>query len=163
MNANVFFYDYYELLTVAILSITAIVGLYQIRQLINQVKAAVESNSINRLNALLSLEDNIAERRLRLSEAGIKLVELGKAKATRELHPGEFDTAELRYNEAKQMYLNGLDRLCYCLDRGLLNEDELRSEYRDVINAAIKDFKTDFQTGTPYRNIKKIYERWAET
>lgn len=61
------------------------------------------------------------------------------------------------------MYLNSLDRLCYCLEKDLLSENELRSEYRDVINRAIKDFKDDFNTGTPYRNIKKVYEKWADT
>ena len=135
------------------------VALHQLRELVRQVKAAVVANSIARLNALLSLEEAIAERRLRLSEAGISLAEIAKSGgATRD----DVTVAQLRLDEAIQMYLNALDRLCFCLLRGLLEEEELRAEYREVINAAVKDFAGKFNTGTEYRNVKKVYEKWAD-
>lgn len=154
----------YYLATVSIYSISAIVAflmlgiaIFHLHRLADQVKEAVKSNSLNRLNALLSIEQQIADRRQDLSEAGIAVAEL--TNSTDEI---KIDSASLRFNEAKQMYLNGLDRLCYCVEKKLLDDDEIRLEYRDIINIAIEDFKDDFQTGTPYRNIKKVYEKWAD-
>lgn len=156
----------YETLSIILYIISAIIALImliiavnQLKKLVNQVETAVEANSISRLQALLSIEDGIAERRLKLSETGIEVAELGKQKP---IDKDKLQIANLRFNEAKQMYLNGLDRLCFCLSKGLLKEDELRSEYREVISSAVKDFSDDFNTGTPYRNIKKVYEKWVD-
>lgn len=161
----------YELISTYIYIISAVIallmlgiGLYQITQLIQQVKASVESNTINRLTALLALEDTIGERRLRLSEAGIELAEMRKkSKTNPTVYNDSFDISKLKFDEAKQMYLNALDRLCFCLNRGVLSEEELRSEYRDVINRAVVDFADDFKTATPYRNVKKVFEKWADS
>ena len=156
----------YETLSIILYTITALIALImliiavsQLKKLVSQVKTAVEANTISRLNALLSIEDAIAERRLKLSEAGIAVAELGKQNP---MDKDKLQIANLRFDEAKQMYLNRLDRLCFCFHKGLLNEDELRSEYREVISLAVKDFADEFNTGTPYRNIKKVYEKWAD-
>ncbi|MFG5517925.1 hypothetical protein ACFJW3_12725, partial [Enterococcus faecalis] len=69
---------------------------------------------------------------------------------------------QLRLNEAKQMYLNALDRLCFCVNKELLDAEDMRLEYRDIIKAAVKDFPEDFTMATTYRNIKKVYESWAD-
>ncbi|MCK4819857.1 hypothetical protein KA005_29095 [bacterium] len=154
----------YNLATVIIYSISAGIALFllgvaiwQLRKLALQVEEAVKSNSISQLNALLALEQQIAERRLELSQAGIAVADLKDSN-----NSNEIDSASLRFNEAKQMYLNGLDRLCFCVLKGLLNDEEMRLEYREIISSAIKDFPEDFNTGTPYRNVKKVYEQWAD-
>ena len=134
------------------------IGLFQMRGLVQQVKQAVEANKISRLNALLGMEDSIVQRRRELGEAGIALVELKKTADEAEWKP-----AELRFDEAKQMYLNALDRLCFCLLNKVLDEEELRPEYREVVRVAVKDFEPEFGAGTDYRNIKKVHERWADT
>ena len=160
----------YEWITVFIFSISAIIALImvglaisQLKELTKQVKSANESNTLSRLMALLSLEDSIAERRLSLSEAGIDLTEQGKkAQSNSAVYKDSFEIAHLRFNEAKQMYLNGLDRLCFCLNKGFLIEEDLRAEYRDIITRAVNDFPDDFKTNTQYRNVKKIYEKWAD-
>lgn len=154
----------YNLVTVYIYSASALiafcmlgVAIYQIRKLASQIEIAVKSNSISQLNALLSLEQQIAERRLELSKAGIAVSELKNCTDNEKI-----DSASLRFNEAKQMYLNGLDRLCFCVIKSLLPDEDMRLEYRDTIKRAVDDFKDDFNTGTPYRNIKKVYEKWAD-
>lgn len=158
----------YQIWTIIIKVISTLGGLIlvgvaisRLSKLVTQVEAANEANSISRLNALLAIEDTIAERRLNLSETGIKLTEYKEDEDDND--QSKLKALELEYNEAKQMYLNALDRLCYSLDKELLSEEELRSEYRDVIRRAINDFEDEFKTGTPYRNIKKIYEKWADT
>lgn len=158
----------YEISSLVIWGLSALGGfllvgiaIRQLSNLVKQIETANEANSISRLNTLLSIEDTIAERRLKLSESGIKLAEYEKENDDES--QSKFQALQLEFDEAKQMYLNSLDRLCYCLDKDLLYENELRSEYRDVINRAISDFQEDFNTGTPYRNIKKVYEKWADT
>lgn len=155
--------ELYNILTVAIYSVSALIALsmlaiaiWQISKLTKQVEAAVKSNSIGELNALLALEELIADRRLRLSQAGIAVKEC-KDKSSE-----SFDSLVLQFDEAKQMYLNGLDRFCFCVLKGLLQDEDMRLEYREIIKTAIKDFSDDFGTGTPYRNIKKVYEKWAD-
>ncbi|CAK2647219.1 DUF4760 domain-containing protein [Vibrio crassostreae] len=153
----------YNLLTVIIYTVSAIIALImlgialsQLGQLTDQVTQAVKSNSISQLSALLALEQQIADRRLVLSEAAIAVSE---AENTGE---EEFTALELRLNEAKQMYLNALDRLCFCVNKELLDAEDMRLEYRDIIKAAVTDFPDDFTMATTYRNIKKVYESWAD-
>lgn len=155
--------EHYNLATVIIYSISALiafimlgVAISQLSKLTTQIEQAVKSNSISQLSALLALEQQIAERRRHLSEAGIEVAE-GASK-----NESEFKALQLRFDEAKQMYLNALDRLCFCVRKDLLNSEDMRLEYRDIINRAVNDFKDDFAINTPYRNIKNIYESWAE-
>ncbi len=154
----------YNLVTVYIYIVSAVIALlmlatavWQLRKLALQVEAAVKSNSISQLNALLSMEQQIAERRKELSKTGIDLAELKKSNDQEKI-----DSAKLRFNEAKQMYLNALDRLCFCIIKSLLSDEDMRLEYRDTIKSAMRDFSEDFTPGSPYRNISKIYEKWAD-
>ncbi|HFQ5129981.1 hypothetical protein [Photobacterium sanguinicancri] len=153
----------YNLVTVIIYTVSAIIALVmlgialsQLGQLTAQVTQAVKSNSISQLSALLALEQQIADRRLVLSEAAIAVSEAENAGEE------EFTALKLRLNEAKQMYLNALDRLCFCVNKELLDAEDMRLEYRDIIKAAVKDFPDDFTMATTYRNIKKVYESWAD-
>lgn len=156
----------YNLVTVWIYSISAVVALlmlgvaiFQLTRLTSQVNQAVKSNAISQLNALLALEGQIVERRKNLGEVGIELAELS---GNDDVSESKVTALKLRFDEAKQMYLNALDRLCFCVKKELLNSDDMRLEYRDIINRAVSDFKEDFGLDTPYRNIKKIYEIWAD-
>jgi len=139
-------------------------GQQNIRSVAEQVTAAVEANKISRLESLLTLEGAIADRRLVLREAGIKLAELAEAKKKgNPIEEYELQGASLRYTDAAEMYLNALDRLCFCFLNGQRSEDELRSDYRDLINSAVrKDFKDELGSGTNHRNIVKVYERWVD-
>ncbi|MGR2821686.1 hypothetical protein ABMX69_10995 [Vibrio vulnificus] len=153
----------YNLATVWIYGISASIALlmlgvaiFQLTRLTSQVEQAVKSNAISELSALLALEQQIAERRRHLSEVGIEISEAENKPAQ------EFTAIALRFDEAKQMYLNALDRLCFCVNKDLLNSEDMRLEYRDIINRAVSDFEDDFGLSTPYRNIKKVYESWAD-
>jgi hypothetical protein len=54
-------------------------------------------------------------------------------------------------------------KLCFCLLNKVLDENELRPEYREIVRAAVKGFEPEFGAGTDYRKIKKVYERWSDT
>ena len=138
-------------------------GQENVSALTEQVKTAVEANKISRLESLLTLEGAISRQRLILSEAGIKLKRLidGK-KAGNEVEDFEIEAAKLHFEDSTEMYLNALDRLCSCFLNGILLEDELRADYRDLINSAVKkDFPEKMGTGTNHRNIVAVYQKWA--
>ncbi|MCF3098872.1 hypothetical protein EHZ86_16675, partial [Aeromonas australiensis] len=131
----------YNLVTVWIYSISAVVALlmlgvaiFQLTRLTSQVNQAVKSNAISQLNALLALEGQIVERRKNLGEVGIELAELS---GNDDVSESKITALKLRFDEAKQMYLNALDRLCFCVKKDLLNSDDMRLEYRDIINRAV--------------------------
>ncbi len=137
------------------------IGISQLKVIAKQAKEDVQANSLNRLNSLLKIESQIAERRQILSEAGLQIVELQNTNIQDSVNAAKFEAAKLRLNEAIQMYLNGLDRLCFCVENGYLTDDEIRLEYRDIIHKALQDHPNEFQAASPYRNIKRVHERWA--
>jgi len=153
----------YNTTVVVIYSISAVIALLmlwiairQLSKVASQIEVAAKANSLSQLSALLNLEQQIADRRLELSKAGIAIAQVRGS-------PGEeFDSAKLRFNEAKEMYLNSLERLCFCVLRDLFHDDDIRLEYRDVIRAALTDFASDFGDASPYRNIRKVHNRWAD-
>lgn len=159
----------YQWLTVIITGGGVIAAFVSLQQLVSQVKAAVDANRINRLIALLTLEETIADRRIRLTEICFETTQISEEiehlkQESKDATPAnqKMKSAKLKYEEAKQLYLNSLDRLCYCLLKGLLLEEELRADYRNYINDTVKQFEQDFSSATcPYRNIKEIYEKWA--
>ncbi|MBI1282547.1 MAG: hypothetical protein GC179_30755 [Anaerolineaceae bacterium] len=172
-------YEKWQLLlsgvTLLIASISAYVGLSSLRSLIEQIKEAAESNRLNRLDALLSIETTLYENRRNFSDIGLKLGEIGdeltklknnKSTAKKEISDKQkqFDNIKLRYDEYAQLYLNSLDRLCFCFLNNLLNEEEYRPEYRNYINETVNQFGDIFsKANCPYRNIKKIYDKWADS
>ncbi|WP_449543182.1 hypothetical protein [Enterobacter ludwigii] len=74
-----------------------------------------------------------------------------------------FDIAALRYNEAVQMYLNGLDRLCFCIKKGYLDKNDMKVEYREIIISAVKDHEEKFGKSTSYTNIIDIHDEWKRS
>lgn len=85
----------------------------------------------------------------------------------RNLRPGQaaeiLDSASLYLDECIENYLNGLDRLCFCIIKEYFDNDEMKIEYRHVINDAVKENPTYFQQASKHRNIKKIHEKWADS
>lgn len=139
--------------------ITVSFGLYQLRQLVIQVKAAVDANRLSQLDALLQIERNLADSRNVLKKAGLKLVSY---KENDTVSKNDFEVAVMDFNEAKQTHFNALDRLCATILSGLLDETQLRPEYRDYISDLVKEYPEDFGTTTPYRSVMKLYNTWAD-
>lgn len=67
-----------------------------------------------------------------------------------------------RYQEAIENYLNIFDRLCYFILKNKLNEDDFRTEYRDMLSSTIREFEDKFGAGTIYRNMVRLNGKWAD-
>ncbi len=65
-------------------------------------------------------------------------------------------------NTTKESYFNAMDRLCFCIQKGYVDENEYRPEYRDMIKDTVKSFESDFRPGSPYNHIKQINDKWRE-
>lgn len=150
--------ELYNLLSLITYIISAIIALLMLWSVRGQIKEAVESNKINTLNSLLALEAQIAERRRELSSAGISLGKFDTEEVSE-----EYTAASLRFGEAVQMYLNGLDRLCYCVKKKYLDNNDMKLEYRTIISEAIADHPEKFTATTIYTNILDINEQWKRS
>jgi hypothetical protein len=103
-------------------------------------------------NSLLSFEQDMANRRTRFQEIAVKLSD------------ATLSTGMLKhqFNEAKESYFNSLDRLASSILRGHFPDDEMRLDYREVFTEVVRNFQEDFGTGTRYRKIVKLYNRWQD-
>ncbi|MBG6016828.1 hypothetical protein I5F00_08470 [Proteus mirabilis] len=153
-------YNLWSLITYIVSALIALGMLWRVKE---QIKEAVKSNRINRLNSLLTLEAQIAERRQELSSAGIALGRFSDKDKSDKTIKEEFNAAELRFNEATQMYLNGLDRLCFCVLKGYLDDINMRVEYQTIIASAVKDYPERFNQDSLYTNIIDVHNKWKRS
>jgi hypothetical protein len=142
--------------------VAAIIAIRTLQQLVTQVKAGVQSNEINQLNALLLLEQDMSRRKDRIGEIQTELTTLQKSAAYTSDNT-ILEPAIRQYKESVENYLNSLDRLCFCILWNKFSENELRSEYRDVVRTTLLDFKDHFHAGTDFKNIVKIHRKWASS
>lgn len=148
--------------TVVIAIVTAWVGIRTLKQLVQQVKIAAEANTIGQLNALLVLEQDMSRRRDRIGEIAAEMEQIQKSPAYN-VDPTILNPVVRQFKEAHENYLNSLDRLCFCVLRNKFSEDELRADYRDVVRRAIDDSPDRFTASSPFRNILKLHDKWADT
>ena len=132
------------------------IALFQFRKLNSQVVEAVKSNKINELATFLEIENQISNSRRELAIAGVRV-------KSAESGTDEFDSASLYLNECLENYVNSIDRLCYCIIKEYFNNDEMKIEYRHIINDAVSNNLQAFSQATKHRNIKKIHEKWADS
>ncbi|KON88016.1 hypothetical protein AF332_15100 [Sporosarcina globispora] len=119
----------------------------QLKSMAQSVEQAARANSLT----VLTLEEATRRSREKLADISTK-VESYK----------DVELAKKAINEAIENYLNSLDRLCACIRRGHVPEDEYRKDYRDVIKQTIKNYKSYFGPGTSFTNILKLNEKWSE-
>lgn len=134
------------------------VAISQLSKLRIQVQEAVKSNIISELGTFLEVENQIKNSRRELTKASLNVLTL-KDKGRQD----ELDSASLYLDECIENYLNGLDRLCFCIIKEYFDNDDMKIKYRHVINDAVEKNPTYFQQASKYRNIKKIHEKWADS
>ena len=139
--------------------IAAFVYFAQLKKMTSSVEAAKKSNSIATLNAVISLENTIINSRIRFSEAAINASKLNKDDDEKHRN-----ATILAFEEARETYLNAMDRFCSCILKGDFPEIEYRKDYRHAVNKIVthSNYKDLMGTGTRYRNILKLYEKWAD-
>ena len=125
-----------------------------------------KSLNANNLMTIFEIEFELNRRKERLSEIRKEnsvTLEKFKGKSTSEDDKRIIKLLDNHRKEAYENYLNVFDRLCYFVLKGKLDEDDFRLEYRDMLFQTIKsDKEGTFNTGTSYRNMEKLYNKWKE-
>jgi hypothetical protein len=100
-------------------------------------------------NSLLPFEQDMNARRQRFSDIAHKLI-------------AEPEKYEASYQEAKERYLNAVERLASAILNGQFPEAEMKVSYREYIAATIREYPDKFGAGTHYPRILKLYEKWKD-
>jgi hypothetical protein len=118
------------------------------------IRVIIEQLEISRWNTLLSFEQDMASRRSRFADIGFQM-----------MNPNPDASPELlqaMYDEAKESYFNSLDRLASSILNGQFPDAEMKQDYRDVLAVVVRQFPDDFATGTHYRKLVKLYNKWHD-
>jgi hypothetical protein len=102
-------------------------------------------------NALLSFEQDMNARRQRFSDVAQKL--------TSSSEPTEHQTS---YEEAKESYLNAVERLASSILKGQFPEAEMKTSYREYIASTIREYEDRFRAGTHYPRIIELHQKWRD-
>lgn len=66
------------------------------------------------------------------------------------------------YDAAKEAYFNSVDRLASSILNGQFPEKEMRQDYRDYIQNIVRAHPSDFNTGTSYRKVVRLHQKWQD-
>ncbi|SRR5260370_13806156 len=113
-----------------------------LKAILTQIKAAQWST-------LLSLEQDMASR-------ADKFIDLAKQMKTSS-PPGQEE-----FDAAKESYFNSIDRFASLILNGQFPRSELKQDYQDLIKNTIRNYQADFTTGTRYRKVVKLYDKWED-
>lgn len=117
------------------------------------VKAVIDQLEISRWNMLLSFEQDMAARRSKFTEIGAQMQ--GSSGASTALLQSMFE-------EAKESYFNSLDRLASSIINAHFPDAEMKQDYHEVLTNVVRGFPNDFATGTQYRKVVKLYNKWQD-
>lgn len=137
-----------------IAAVGVFVAYIQLRGLKKQITLAVNNQTRESLKIVLEIETQLNARKLEFDKANKSFLE-SKDDNERECISAFIDTT-------KESYFNALDRLCFCIQKGYVDENEYRPEYRDMIKDTVKQYESDFGPGSAYNHIKQINEKWKE-
>lgn len=110
----------------------------------NQLKSA-------RWNSLLSFEQDMHSRRHAFIDIAHRIKNVTSPEMAAEMYSAE-----------KEGYLNAVDRLASSILNGHFPMKEMKQDYREFISNVIRDFPEDFQAGTSYRKVLKLYNKWQD-
>ncbi|SJM90904.1 conserved hypothetical protein [Crenothrix polyspora] len=118
------------------------VAFFTLRKIAQQLESA-------KWNALLSFEQDMNARRNRFSDIALKVT-------------SESAQHGASYEEAKESYLNAVERLASAILNGQFPEDEMKTSYREHITNTIREYQDKFRVGTHYPRIVKLHEKWRD-
>ncbi|UAN48329.1 hypothetical protein KGP17_12750 [Serratia sp. JSRIV001] len=118
----------YNIASIIIYSFSAIIALImlgvaisQLGNLTEQIKETVKANKISGLGTFLEVESQLNSSRIELAKASINIIELQKTGSQ-----DEISSASLYFNQCVEMYLNSIDRLCFCIIKEYFDNDEMK-------------------------------------
>lgn len=124
-----------------------------------QLTKLVDANRQAAVVLVVQLETAMLEARNSMSETG-RLIHTAPTSSD----PKYASLLQIQMKEAKEAYLNLLDRYCACVRRKIVPEQEAKKDYRDQIREVVKseEYKNFFGPATTYQNIQKLAEKWAD-
>jgi hypothetical protein len=117
------------------------------------IKVIAQQLEIARWNTLLSFEQDMATRRTKFHDISAHMQANPDASA---------QELQSRFDEAKESYFNSLDRLASSILNGHFPDSEMRQDYHEAITGVVRAFPADFATGTHFRKVVKLYNRWQD-
>lgn len=101
-------------------------------------------------NALFSFEKDMAERRQRFADIKKQVI------------PESAEKHQASIEEAKESYLNAVERLASSILKGQFPELEMKTSYREFIASTIRTYEDKFRAGTHYPRILELNEKWRD-
>jgi hypothetical protein len=134
--------------------LVALYGVWVAKKQLGGLREALRTDS---LMAVLTIESELAGRQETCSEISMLIRRLNAQK--------NFDQVEMgilksRLAEAVESWLNALERLCFCINKGYVTEKGWRAEYRKYIEDAISSHEPLFRADTRYPNTLHIHKKW---
>ncbi|NFI55069.1 hypothetical protein FDA48_01520 [Clostridium botulinum] len=140
---------------------SVIIVTFGIYQLYSLRKSLEQSN----LMAIFEIEFELNRRKVRVADIRTRNLEKITCSEVDKLSEQEKHNIKIMddlFEEALEDYLNIFDRLAYFILNKNLREEDFRLEYRDMLFETITEENKRFQTGTKYRNMVKLYEKWKD-
>lgn len=136
----------------SVMAIAAVVGVaFGLIQLSN-IRTELRNGS---LDSILEIESQMNERKSKVDEITNKIMVEGSTWTV------DLKSAySLWLNQAKENWYNAIDRFAFCVIRNYVEENEWKVEYRNYIHDVIIADPTKFQTGSPYRNMIDLDNKW---
>ena len=122
-----------------------IIGYLTLKAILGQLKTAQWST-------LLSLEEEMANREIRFKELADQV------------NNNTLPVPSIQqFNAARESYFNAIDRFASLVLNGQFPEKELKQDYQDLIKETIRKFPDDFNTGTHFRKVVRLYNKWEDS
>ena len=123
----------------------------QLGRAVDSIREAVAANRTASLMAVLSIEQLVADARVRFEDANHQL----------RIDPTSAATIELQ-EARREQFLNAVDRLCACIRKGYVDEDEYKADYRDMVFEIVATYPALFAADTDHRHIKHVHDAWKD-
>lgn len=162
---------FYEIATIVISFVSVIVattGIYliyrQLQAMVASIQIAIDDNKNSNLMTVLALEESVSKCRVAMSEAAVKAALIADDEKRKNITEASIalTLAKLQYDEKTEQYINALDRLCSCIVRGYIDEEQYRQDYRNGIAETIKNHKEFFGADTRHHNILAVHTAWSQ-
>ena len=116
------------------------------------IRVVAKQFELSRWSTLLTFEQDMANRRTRFHDIAADL----------ESDSADVEAIQKRFDEAKESYFNSLDRLASSILNSHFPDAEMKQDYHEALTEVIREFPADFATGTRFRKVVKLYNRWQD-
>jgi hypothetical protein len=110
------------------------------------------------LMAVLAMESELSAKKERCEAVASAL---DRARLKVGPSEGEIHLLDTDLDTAIENWLNALERLCFCINKGYVPEKDWRAEYREYVSDAVRSQPAYFQPGSRFHNILRLNARWS--